>query len=196
MVEQAVTDDAIKGLYREQMRLSKQSEEFHARQIVVATAQDAASIRRQLAAGAAFDVLASERSIDSATRFNGGDLGYFTADVMPQTYAVALKDARPGALIGPFKSDAGWVLLKVEDRRMEPPVSLEQARPQIVRFLTYDEVRDVLEKLRGRSKVKILIAPAQTGPGAPREPASATPPAQSGNTVGSSPAKPPQRTSP
>jgi len=167
MVEQAVNDQAIKSLYQEQLRLSKQSEEFHARQIIVANEADAAAIRKQLASGAAFEALAMERSTDSATRFNGGDLGYFTADVMPQSYAAALKSAKPGDLIGPFKADAGWVLLKVEDRRAEAPISLDQARPQIVRFLTYDEVRDVLAKLRGQSKIRVLIPPTQAGPAAP-----------------------------
>lgn len=177
VVEQAVNDSAIKSLYQEQLKLSKQSEAFHARQIVVANPSDAEAIKKLLASGATFEAMAMERSTDPATRFNGGDLGYFTADVMPQTYAAALKTAKPGDLIGPFKADAGWVLLKVEDRRPEAPISLEQARPQIVRFLTYDEVRDILEKLRGQSKVKLLIGPAQAGHGMSPEPASA--PAQS-----------------
>jgi len=78
-------------------------------------------------------------------------------------------------VVGPFKTDAGWVLLKVEDQRLEKPITLDEARPQIVRFLTYDQVRDLLEKLRGQSKVKVLIGPALQGAGAdtPREPASA-----------------------
>ena len=95
---------------------------------------------------------------------------------MPQAYADALKTAKTGDLVGPFKADAGWVLLKVEDRRIEPPISLDQARPQIVRFLTYDEVRDVLARLRGQSRIKLLIGPAQLGPDTLREPASAPPP--------------------
>jgi len=176
MVEQAVNDAAIKSLYQEQLRLAKQSEEFHARQILVATQTEAEAVKKLLASGAAFEAMAMERSIDPATRFNGGDLGYFTADVMPQAYADALKTAKTGDLVGPFKADAGWVLLKVEDRRIEPPISLDQARPQIVRFLTYDEVRDVLARLRGQSRIKLLIGPAQLGPDTLREPASAPPP--------------------
>ena len=35
-------------------------------------------------------------------------------------------------------------MLRVEDRRLEAPITLEAARPQIVRFLTYDQVRDLL----------------------------------------------------
>jgi peptidyl-prolyl cis-trans isomerase C len=172
MVEQAASDSAIKALYQEQLKLSHQSQEYRARQIVLASQADADAVRRQIQGGAGFEALAADRSIDAATRVNGGDLGYFTADVMPPAYGAALRDAKPGDLVGPFKSDAGWVVLKLEDRREEAPLSLEQARPQIVRFLTYDAVRDVLRKLRGQSRIQLLIGPAPAGP---PEPASAPP---------------------
>ena len=176
IVEQAVNDNAIRGLYDEQRKLSKQSEEFRARQIVTASQAEADSIKKLLANKASFEALALERSTDAATRFNGGDLGYFTTDVMPDAYAAALKPSKPGDVLGPFKTDAGWVLLKVEDRRLEQPISLEEANPQIVRFLTYDQVRDLLQKLRGKAKVKLLLPPAQSGAGPVQAPPSAPPP--------------------
>ncbi|MDR3514092.1 MAG: peptidylprolyl isomerase [Caulobacteraceae bacterium] len=172
-VEHAVSDSAIQGLYDEQVRLSKQTDEFHARQIVSASQADADAVRKALGGGAPFDALAMQRSTDAATRFNGGDLGYVAADAMPQAYASALAGAKPGDIVGPFKADAGWVVLKLEDRRPEKPLSMEQARPQIVRFLHFSEVRDVLGRLRQKTPTKLLIGPAQDVPGAPREPASA-----------------------
>lgn len=184
VVEQAVNENAIRGLYQEQLKLAKQSQEYHLRQIVTAAQPDADAIRKLLGAGASFEALAMERSADAATRFNGGDLGYVTLDVMPEAYAAALKSAKTGAIVGPFKTDTGFVLLKVEDQRLERPITLEEARPQIVRFLTYDEVRDLLEKLRGESQVKLLIGPAQDGSGAPREPASAPPSAVGPSAIG------------
>jgi len=186
MVEKTVSESSIKGLYDEELKLSKQADEFHARQIVAASQADAAAVKKLLAAGGSFDTLAMQRSVDAATRFNGGDLGYFTLDVMPPAYADALKSAKAGDLIGPFQTDAGWVVMKVEDRRLETPVSLEAARPQIVRFLTYNEVRDLLEKLRRQSQVKLLIPPVAKSPDAAPEPASApasaTPQAQQTKT--------------
>lgn len=173
MVDKAVTEDNIRGLYAEQQKLTKQSEEIRARQILVPTQAEAESVKKLLATGATFDALAMERSKDEATRFKGGDLGYFTIDVMPEAYAGALKDAKAGDLVGPFSSDGQWVVLRVEDKRLEAPLSLEEARPQIVRFLTYDQVRDLLEKLRGKAKVESLIGKGQDVPGAPQEPASA-----------------------
>ncbi|WP_367576012.1 peptidylprolyl isomerase [Phenylobacterium montanum] len=170
MVQKAANDSAVKGLYQEQLKLAKQAEEFHARQIVLASQAEADAVRKLIAAGGSFEALALQRSTDTATKFNGGDLGYFTAEVMPAAYAAALKPAKAGQVIGPFKAEAGWVVLKLEDRRPEAPISLEQARPQIVRFLTYDEVRALIERLRGQSQVKLLIGPVQGGG---REPGSA-----------------------
>jgi peptidyl-prolyl cis-trans isomerase C len=175
VVDKAVNENAINTLYQEQLKLSKQTDEFHARQIVTATQADADQVKKLLASGADFSALAMERSIDPNTRFNGGDLGYFTTDVMPEAYGAALKDAKVGDVIGPFQVEGGWAVAKVEDRRPESPISLEQARPQIVRFLTYDEVRDLLERLRSKARVKVLVHPAQGVPGSPTEPASAPP---------------------
>ncbi len=173
VVDRAVTDQAIQTLYDEQLKRSKLTDEIHARQIVVPTQADAETIKKQLAAGAAFEGLALERSIDPATRFNGGDLGYFTTDVMPDAYEAALKNAKKGAIVGPIKVENGWAIVRVDDRRPEQPVTYEQARPQIVRFLTYDEVRDLLKRLREQAHVKLLVREATDVPGAPTEPASA-----------------------
>lgn len=173
VVEKAVNENAIRGLYAEQQKLSKRSEEIRARQILVGGQADAEAVKKLLSAGASFDALAMERSTDPATRFNGGDLGYFTVDVMPPAYAVALQGAQKGALVGPFQTEGGWAVLRVEDKRLEEPITLEAARPQIVRFLTYDQVRDLLEKLRSGSKVEMLTTKPQDVPGAPQEPASA-----------------------
>ncbi|WP_296596915.1 peptidylprolyl isomerase [Phenylobacterium sp.] len=184
-VSDAVTEDNIRGLYEEQQKLAKRSEEIRARQIVLATAAEVEQARKLIAAGASFEALAMERSRDTATRFNGGDLGYFTADVMPEAYDAALKGAKPGQLIGPIPVAAGFALVKVEDVRQEQPIPLDAARPQIVRFLTYDRIRDLLEKLRAKAKVESLIKPEA---GAPKP----VPPADAPKTAPAAPTATPQ----
>jgi peptidyl-prolyl cis-trans isomerase C len=182
VVADGVNDNAVRGLYQEQLKLAKRSEEIHARQIVVPTPADAEALKKLLATGASFEALAMERSTDNATRFNGGDLGYFTTDIMPEAYEAALKGAKPGQVVGPFPVEGGVALVKVEDRRLEQPIALEAARPQIVRFLTYDQIRDLLEKLRSHSKVEVLVksdTPTLAKPpaDAPKIPPAAPPPA-------------------
>jgi peptidyl-prolyl cis-trans isomerase C len=185
VVDKAVNDNAIRSLYAEQQRLSTKEEEIKARQILVATEPEAQAIKKLLGTGASFDALAMQKSIDSATRFSGGDLGYFTLDAMPEPYGAALKAAKVGETLGPIKTDGGFAIVRVEDRRPEQPISLEEARPQIVRFLTYDEIRTLLAKLRGAKKVQMLIAAPD--PNGMKEPASAPkaslpPPAPAGKT--------------
>ena len=178
VVDDAISERAVEELYQEQRRLTEQSEEFRARMILVRSREEADAVMTLLANGASFEALAAERSIDESTRFNGGDLDYFTADTMPPVFGRALTDARAGDTVGPFQAEGGWAILRVEDRRQEQPLTLEQARPQILRFLTYDQVRQLLERLRGRAEIEILLDDAAAAvPGAPEEPASAPAPA-------------------
>lgn len=170
-VDKAVNETAIRQLYNEQQKKQRTGEEFHARQIVLATQADAEAVKKLLLTGGQFDALAMQRSTDQATKFGGGDLGWFTPDSMAEPWQAALKDAKPGAILGPFQTDAGWVVAKLEERRPETPISMEEARPQIVRFLTYDQIRVLLQQLRSRTKVQMLVKPAPDG----KEPASAPP---------------------
>lgn len=162
-VNSAVNEAAIRALYQEQMNLNRRGDEYHARQIVTADQSSAEAVRKQLASGGSFEKLAADRSIDAETRSSGGDLGYFTPEVMPPAYGKVLAGAKAGQLLGPFKSSNGWVLLQVEDRRKQAPPSLDASRPQIVRFLTYAQVGDLLKTLRGKGRVQLLTGPAPAG---------------------------------
>ncbi|HZW16535.1 MAG TPA: peptidylprolyl isomerase [Brevundimonas sp.] len=191
VVNGEITDRKVAELYQEQLSLAETSEEIRTRLILSRTREEAEAVIGILAQGAAFEAVAAQSSIDDATRYSGGDLGYRTLDVMPAAYANALRDKPAGSTVGPFQTEGGWAVLRVEDRRKETPPTLEQARPQIVRYLTYEGVRRLLEKLRGKAEVEVLLnggstsqepasapakAPATPAPVAP--PASAPPPAK------------------
>lgn len=172
-VGKAVNEDAINGLYQEMLKTQTPSEQIQLRRIVVASQAEGDQVVKLLKGGASFDTLAAQRSKDDTTRFSGGLLKPLTTDMLPQGYAAAVKDAKAGQVVGPFKTDDGFVVARVDDRRQEAPITLEAARPQIVRFLTYDQVKDLVLKLRSKAEVKTLIGPPADVPGAPREPASA-----------------------
>ena len=96
VVAKAVNESSVRDLYQEQLKLAKGSEEIRARQIVVATPEEAQAVLKLLAEGGSFEAVAMERSTDQATRFNGGDMGYFTPDVLPEAYGAALKTVKSG----------------------------------------------------------------------------------------------------
>jgi len=198
VVNNTITDKSVEALYQEQLRLARTSEEIRTRLILSRTKPEADAVVGILAQGAAFEAVAMERSIDEATRFSGGDLGYSTLDVMPQAYANALRDRPAGSTVGPFQTEGGWAVLRVEDRRRETPPTLEQARPQIVRYLTYEGVRQLLEELRGKASVDVLLSgddrpsqePASAPPGRAPAAASATPAPIAPAPVAAAPATP------
>lgn len=178
-VQQVVTDEVIEGVYRAELRSSQLGEEYHARRIVTDSEADARAVREQIDSGADFESLVFSLSVDPDTRFDQGDLGWFTVDLLPEEYGQALREANAeeGDIVGPFQVEDQWVLLKVEGRREEQPISLEAARPQIVRYLTFDEVREIIETLRADAERKDAIVQVVEGPpGADAvEPASAPP---------------------
>ncbi|WP_298743710.1 peptidyl-prolyl cis-trans isomerase [uncultured Brevundimonas sp.] len=198
VVNGEITERKVAELYQEQLRLAQTSEEIRSRLILSRTREEAEAVVGILAQGAAFEAVAAQSSIDDATRYSGGDLGYRTLDVMPEAYANALRDKPAGSTVGPFQTEGGWAVLRVEDRRRETPPTLEQARPQIVRYLTYEGVRQLLEQLRGKAEVEVMlngdprspepasapvnppagVAPAAKAPSAPARPASPAAPAK------------------
>ena len=161
-----VSEERIQALYADQVRRAQTTDEVRIRLILSRTREEATAVIGVLAQGAAFEAVAAQSSVDDATRFSGGDLGYRTLDVLPQAYADALRNQAAGSTVGPVQTEAGWAVLRVEDRRRETPPTLEQARPQIVRYLTYEGIRQQLENLRGRAKIERLIDDVDAAPAA------------------------------
>ncbi|MBD3834608.1 peptidylprolyl isomerase [Brevundimonas bullata] len=180
VVSGAVSDQAVERLYQEQQRRAQTSEEVRVRLILSHTKEQADAVVGVLGQGAAFEAVAAQRSVDDATRYSGGDLGYSTLDVLPDAYAAAVRGQAPGAVVGPVQGEGGWAVLRIEDRRLETPPTLDQARPLIVRYLTYEGVRQLLEQLRGKAQVEVFLNPAKpaaqpTAQPAPAQPAPAKP---------------------
>lgn len=103
-VGRVVNEDAVKGLYAEMLKNAGATEQLRLRHIVVPTQAEADQVKALLAGGVAFEAAAAEHSRDETTRFQGGALPPLTEDLLPPGYAAALKEAKTGVLVGPFKS--------------------------------------------------------------------------------------------
>ncbi|MEG2312142.1 peptidylprolyl isomerase [Brevundimonas sp.] len=176
-VDKAVSDEAVQRLYAEQQRRAKRSEEVRLRLILSDSRAEADAVLALLGQGASFEAVAAQRSVDEASRALGGDLGYATPDLLPPVYATAITDQTAGSVVGPVEAGGRWAILRVEDRRAEIPPTLEQARPVIVRYLTYEGVRQLLEQLRGKAKVEFEIDPPRSAPQTPPAVSTAAAPA-------------------
>ncbi len=183
----ALTDQALQEVYTNAIKSQAAQEEVHARHILVETEDEAKAIKQQIDGGADFATLAKEKSKDPGAG-NGGDLGYFTKEQMvPEFSEVAFK-MFAGQVSNPVKTQFGWHIIKVEDKRNRQPPPFEAVKPQIQQFLARKAQSEYVTKLRQSAKIERLDAGASAPmmpPGHPPVPPANQPPENA------SPAEPP-----
>ena len=149
----ALTDEALKQTYDEAVKSMSGQEEVRARHILVEGEDEAKAILDQLKGGADFATLAKEKSKDPGAA-EGGDLGYFTKDQMVPEFADVAFKMYPGQLSNPVKTQFGWHVIKVEDKRIKQPPEFEKVKDQIEAYLARKAQSDFIAKLRQSAKVE------------------------------------------
>src|SRR5215468_1212151 len=156
----ALTDEALKQTYDEAVKSMSGQEEVRARHILVEGEGEAKAILEQLKGGADFAKLAKEKSRDPGAA-EGGDLGYFTKDQMVPEFADVAFKMYPGQLSNPVKTQFGWHVIKVEDKRIKQPPEFEKVKDQIEAYLARKAQSDFITKLRQSAKVERLDKAAE-----------------------------------
>jgi peptidyl-prolyl cis-trans isomerase C len=162
----ATTDQAMKKVYEDASKQITGEQEVHARHILVESEDDAKAVKAELDKGADFAELAKKKSKDPGAS-DGGDLGFFTKEQMvPEFSEVAFK-LEPGKISDPVKSQFGWHIIKVEEKRSRKAPDFEQVKAQIETYVTRKAQADYVGKLRETAKVERMDqaanAPAASG---------------------------------
>jgi peptidyl-prolyl cis-trans isomerase C len=155
----ALSDDAEHKVYEEAVKQVRNEEEVHARHILVPTEDEAKAVLAQLKGGADFATLAKEKSKDPGAA-EGGDLGYFTKEQMVPEFADVAFKLPKGQLSDPVKTQFGWHIIKVEDKRTRPTPTFDQVKPQIENYVAHRAQADLVENLRKSATVERLDKPA------------------------------------
>ena len=133
----ALTDEAMHKVYDEAVKQIGEQPEVHARHILIrveagdAKASDAAKAKieaviARLNKGEDFATVAKEVTEDPSGKTNGGDLGYFTKEQMVPEFADVAFKLDKGQISGPVKTQFGWHVIKVEDKRVKPPPTFDE----------------------------------------------------------------------
>lgn len=129
--------------------------EYKARHILVDSEDKAKSLTEQLKKGGNFAELAKANSSDGSAA-EGGDLGWFTPDMMAPAFGEAVSKLQKGKFTEqPVKTEYGWHIILLEDVRDTTPPPLEEVRPQIMQALQSQIISDYLDQLRKEAKVEI-----------------------------------------
>jgi peptidyl-prolyl cis-trans isomerase C len=168
-VKKQITDEAIRKKYQDELAGNPPEDEVHARHILVAKEEDAKAIIAQLQKGADFAALAKQKSTDGSAR-EGGDLGFFSHDEMVPEFADAAFAMKPGEISKvPVKTQFGYHVIKVEERRKQTAPSFDQAKDEIAGELQQELTKATVQDLRAKAKVerfdidgKPFVAPMPT----------------------------------
>ncbi|MEL7128717.1 MAG: peptidylprolyl isomerase [Pseudomonadota bacterium] len=175
LVASDVTEEAIREMYAEQVRLQQLDDEVRISLITVPDKETAETVRAEYDAEVEFSALAFKYSTDASTRIEGGDLGYISPADQPEPFASTIANTPEGSISEAFESDAGWHIMRVVDRRQRAPKTLEEMRPEIVTFLTYSQINDILRRLRTAAEIKTDIPGKSAPPPSNDDPSSDTP---------------------
>jgi peptidyl-prolyl cis-trans isomerase C len=149
-----VTDDAVRARYEKDIAGKPGEEEAHARHILVPTEEEAKKIIADLKKGADFAALAKQYSKDPGAA-QGGDLGWFKKDEMVPAFSAAAFALQPGQVSDkPVKTEFGWHVIKLEDKRQAQPPSFEQARDGLRQKMIQEGVQNAVKQARSEVTVE------------------------------------------
>jgi peptidyl-prolyl cis-trans isomerase C len=167
----SISENALHQLYDEAIKQMAGEKEVHARHILVDTEDEAKAILAELKKGGDFAAIAKQKSKDPGAA-NGGDLGYFTQDQMVPEFARAAFKLESGQLSDPVKTQFGWHIIKVEEKRDRPIPEFDKVRDQLETFLARRTQADLINKLRAQANIeKVEAAPEAPipTPGTPKQ---------------------------
>jgi peptidyl-prolyl cis-trans isomerase C len=150
-----LTEAKIRDAYQKSIALQPKREEVRARHILVKTKAEADAIIAQLKKGADFIKLAKEKSTGPSGK-NGGDLGFFANGQMVPPFSKAAFALEKGQVTDtPVKTQFGYHVIKVEDRRVAGQANYEQASAKIRAEMQDKIFEKIMTGLRAKAKIEI-----------------------------------------
>ncbi|OBZ14506.1 peptidylprolyl isomerase [Bacillus sp. FJAT-27264] len=138
-----ITDDEIKKYYDENKAHFNTEEEVRASHILVKTKEEADAVLKELKDGKDFATVAKEKSTDTGSKDHGGDLNFFKrGDMVPEFADVAFK-LKVGETSGAVKSQYGYHIIKVTDRKEAKNYTLDEKKDEIRKTLVSQKISEL-----------------------------------------------------
>lgn len=130
------------------------SVEYQVRHILVKTEDEAKAIIDKLKAGESFAKLAAQ-SIDTGSRDNGGELGWSVPASFVAPFGDEMKRLDKGKFSQtPVKSEFGYHVVQVDDKRNATPPALDDVRPGIERRLREEKLNAYVNELKQKARIQ------------------------------------------
>ena len=152
-VNPQLTEEKLRARYEKDIASKPGAEEVSARHILVATEEEAQAGVKALQEGADFAEQAKEKSIGPSGP-RGGDLGFFKAEDMVPEFSQAAFALNAGETSAPVKTEFGWHVIRVDERRAQPVPTFEESAEELRQAVAQEVVAGIMEELRGKADIK------------------------------------------
>jgi len=154
-VKKRITDAQLMAKYNDYAKAFKATDEVRASHILVKTEAEANDLIKQIKGGADFTKLATEKSLDKGAAAQGGDLGYFSAGQMVPEFEKAAFAMKAGDVsTKPVKTEFGYHIIKLVDKRRSQPASFETMKPELEAAASQEAAKDVVKDLLQKATVE------------------------------------------
>ena len=148
-----VTDAQLKTNY-EQFVAQMGDKEYKARHILVDKEDEAKAIIAALKRGDAFDKLAKEKSKDTGSKDNGGDLDWGPAGRYVPEFGNAMKALQKGQTSDvPVKSPFGFHIIRLDDSRDMKVPKFDEVKDNLRQRSQQEQVSRLVQDLKSKAKI-------------------------------------------
>lgn len=139
-------------MYEQYKRNNPPQEEMSAAHILLKTEKEAKDVIKQLEKGADFAELANKVSENKG--IEGGELGYFTRELMLPEFSEAAFRMKDGEISKiPVKTQYGWHVIKAGPRRLTEVPSFEKMEKELAQAQATQAVEEIVSDLRKKAKI-------------------------------------------
>tara|TARA_R110001599_G_scaffold66694_4_gene188620 strand:+ start:17883 stop:18701 length:819 start_codon:yes stop_codon:yes gene_type:complete len=152
IIEEAVAEDKLRARFEAQA--AEVEMEIHARHILLKTEAEAVDVIKALDGGADFAELAKEKSTGPSGP-RGGELGYFGKGQMVPEFETAAFAMDAGSYSSaPVKTQFGYHVIKVEERRQAKPKTFEESLEELRAEAAEEAGSQYVDGLRSKAEIE------------------------------------------
>lgn len=156
-----ITDEQLLREYDKIVNNLKGKEERNIKHILVESEEEIERVRRNVLRTGNFEKIAKQKSIDTASAQNGGDLGYVLKEELVPEFGEMAFMLKVGEISKPVKTQYGWHIIKVEDVRPAQFLSFEDVKNNIKANLEQQAIQRFLLKATKDAKIDLKVKPKQ-----------------------------------
>jgi len=158
---QKPSEEELKAEY-ERIKAGVVGSEYKARHILVENEADAQNIIDQLKKNPDdFTKLAEEKSLDTVSKSNGGELGWFVLNSMVPEFGSATAKMQNGQISDvPVKTEFGYHVIQLEESRPIQAPPFTEVREFLVESVQQEKLKKQVEALKTSANIEMAAAPA------------------------------------